>query len=1060
MSRGQGPGWLTAPLARPVTVVVGLVLVVLFGGLAGWRLPVQLTPDVSVPQVSVTTDWPGAAPLEVESEILELQEEALKNVPQLSRIESTASSGRGQITLEFAVGTALQEAVVQVANRLGQVPRYPEAAREPVIKTASGAGPPLAVITLQRRDKSTVAGYRSWVLDHVVPQLERVAGVAEVRLVGGRDSEVQVDFDPGALAARGLRLSQVKTRLQAALRNVSAGDIRVGKRQLQVRTPLAPAAVASLGEVVLGVDQAGVPMRLGDVAQVRMGLRRRTSVAMTGHDPYLVMLLSREAGSNVLAVTDAIKAKVKALQVELLDAQSLVLDMVSDQSRYIRSALEVVQRGLWLGAVLAVAVLLLFLRSWRAALLISTAIPVCVFGTALGLAAFGRTLNVVSLAGVTFAVGMVLDNSIVALESIERHRQEGLPARTAAGRGISEVWAALLASTLTTAAVFVPIALWQGEVGELLRDVAVAVAAAVLVSFAVSVLAIPSLSAWLFEKAPLAVRAPTETPTGGAEAAQTPHAAARLRQRGQVQLLRAKAQLLRAVTWAGGGRWRPWLLTGGSIAVALLGVRLLWPEMEYLPKGNRNLLLSILTPPAGYAPSAVEEVGRQFAAHIEPHTGQRRGGIPVIRRSFFVATAERAFAGVQAQNPNELPALTRYLRTVQQELVGVRGITSQASLFGRRIGSGRGIELELYGHDFDALAQSAGALMTAISKALPGAGVRPIPSLDARAPEIRAEPKRRVLAELGLAAPELALTIDALVDGSFVGEYGPPGEYKRDVILRATSGGLPWDPDRSHLHAAPVATPSGEVVPLGTVAHFVRGQGPTQIRRLERQRAITLQINPPEEQPLESAIAVMQHQVLPKVLAVATRAKEVRARLSGTVDSLTRAKTRLVWVLGLAMLICYLLLAAIFEHFLWPLPVLITLPLAAAGGLLALSAVDLFYTRQPLDMMGAMGFVILIGVVVNNAILVVDGARLRLQSGAPLKTALREAVQQRLRPIFMTTLTSLAGLLPLVLATGSDSELYRGIGSIVLGGLALSTGLTIFVVPAAIAALTLCIRKG
>ncbi|EDM76308.1 acriflavin resistance protein D [Plesiocystis pacifica SIR-1] len=1061
MSASEGPaqarasseppsGLLATLIHRPVTVTVGLVLLILAGLLSVAGLPIQLTPDITVPTVTVNTRWPGSSPAEVEAELLEEQEEALKSVVGLVRMESTARPDQAEITLEFEVGTELELALVRVSNALTEVPAYPDAADQPVVTTSSSTGPPLSIIAIRSPEGEPVAAYRTWVEDEILPQIERIPGVASIRHIGGRDTEVHVDFDVAALAARRISVAEVAARVRAELTDVSAGDLSVGKRRLLVRTPLSPDRAEDLEAVVIGAGEAGQPILLGDVAEVEVGLRKPFGVAMTNERPAMVLLLFREAGTNVLEVSSEIRAVVEALDRDTLAPEGLSIEVLSDQTGYIEGALALVRQNLIVGGVLAIVVLWLFLRSVGAAGLIGLSIPVCVFGTALGMAVLGRTVNVVSLAGTAFAVGMVVDNSIVVLESIDTWRGRVDTMAEAAWRGVGEVWGALLASTATTAAVFIPVILWQDEVGELLRDVAAAISVAVVVSLLVSVLALPSLAARL-----LSVR----------EAAED-----EARAQGRAPLgPRLRAAVGAQVGWLS-ARWTRALATllVAMVGSAALGAWLL-PPMEYLPTGNRNLVFGIITPPPGYSIDELEAIGEAFQARVAQHAGVERDGVPAISRSFFVGDPNRVFCGAAAVDDARAGELAAFYRQRQAEVPGVYAFASQASLFANRLGGGRAVEVDLSGSDLRALVGAGGALLGSIREAIPGAQVRPIPSLELGAPELHVIPRRGEVAGLGVRGSELGATVDALVDGQIIGEWGREGEPKVDVVLRGRlpddqgtlrSSGSQAGADAStrlsaaQLAAAPVTTPSGEVVPLGSLATIEERLGPTQIRRIERSRSITLQVTPPETVALETAMATIREQV-DAMQASEVIPAGVDVQLSGTAGKLEQAQGRFAQVLLLAVVISYLLLAALFEDFIAPFAVLVSVPLAGAGGVLGLLAVDrwlgLSGGDQPFDLMTALGFLILIGVVVNNAILVVDGAQARRRADPELgiSEAAAQAVEARVRPIFMSALTSLAGLVPMVVASGSGSELYRGVGAVVLGGLALSTVLTLYVVPCA-----------
>lgn len=1024
MSVKDEPGLLATAIRRPVSVTSLVILVVLFGVFAALRLPLQLTPDVTIPTISVSTRWPGASPLEVESEIIEQQEQVLKRVQGLVRMESTARSNQGEITMEFEVGSDLDQALVRVSNQLSQVPSYPQAADEPVVSTSNSTGPPLAVLLVRHPEGKSVAAYRTWVIEEILPRIERVRGVSSIFMRGGQDTEVHVDFDGAALAARNLTVAQVAERVRRELSNSSAGDLDVGKRRLLVRTMTAPKRPKDLEEMVIASAADGTPVMLGDVAHVELGLRRATDFAIGDDREAIAILPRREAGSNVLEVTEELKSVVARLQKDYFAPEGLTLEVVDDQSGYILGALSQVQRNLLLGGILAMLTLLVFLRSLRASALVSLSIPVCVLGTALGMALFGRSVNVVSLAGVTFAVGMVIDNSIVVLEAIDTWRKRAKSAGEAALKGVREVWGAVLASTLTTAAVFLPILTWEGEVGELLRDVAYAMTISVALSLAVSVLVIPSLAArWLSVK-----------PNGGTE---LPNAFIRL-------ATRVRDGVTAQVAAIAQSRALGLTVVVSAVAGSVLVAGALLPKMEYLPQGNRNLVFGVVLPPPGYAVDELVRIGMKNQAVMMKHTGQAVGDVPAIRRSFFVGDASQLFIGGVAEDPDRVLEMRDFMRRLHAQIPGAIGFASQASLFGRGIGTGRAVEVELSGSDLGALIGFGRQLFGEFRSVVPGAQVRPVPLLDLGAPELRLSPKRVEAAALGLAPADVALIADAYVDGAIVGEYGREGERKVDVVLRAN--GQTGIKDEVSLASAPVAVPGGQVVPLGTLAEVETALGPTVIQRIERRRSVVLQVTPPDDVPIETAIDAIS-QKLDGMREEGRFPTGVDVALGGSAGRLTQAQQQFGVILLIALLISYLLLASLFEDFVSPIVVLVSVPLAAAGGIVLLRIVDRTLTPQPLDLMTALGFLILIGVVVNNAILIVDGALSRLRDGDPLDTAVADAVRRRIRPIFMSTFTSIAGLAPMVVLSGDGSELYRGVGAIVLGGLGLSTVLSLYVVP-------------
>lgn len=1022
-SDASGAGLLKLAISRPVSVAVGVILVVLFGVRALGELPIQLTPDLSIPRLTVRTSWPGASPEDIEREILVPQENALKRLTGLEEMSASANANAGSLTLELALGTDIDEALVRATNRLQEVGDYPEGANQPVVETADDSGPPLAVIAIRRDGGGAVSVYRTWVEDRILPELQRIEGVGDIRLLGGQDTVMRVDFDPTDLAARGVSVQTLVAQIRSELNDVSGGDVEIGRRRLLLRTMALEPAPVALASMVIGAAEDGTPLRLSDVAEVSLGLREQQAVAFSDDRPSMVMLLSREAGSNVLEVTQEIRSVVEELDEERFAREGLSIEVISDQIDYIEGALSLVQQNLLLGGILAVLVLLLFLRSIGASAIIAVAIPVSVFGTGLGMTWLGRSVNVVSLAGITFAIGMVLDNSIVALESIDTWRKKTGDPRKAALLGIKEVAGALVASTATTAAVFIPVIAWQDEVGQLLKDVAVAITFAVSVSLLVSVLVIPALAAKLPQK----------------ERTQNERTGDEHQRNDWLNSLRQRtARLVRSLV---DSRLRSSLIVAVAVGASATFAWMFLPPLEYLPKGNRNLVFGVLVPPPGTSVSDLESVGRTVQGRVQRESGQ--GDAPVVARSFFVGGTSRLFAGAVAEDPTQVTAMQNWLRGVQSSIPGYFSFTSQASLFGRA-GGGRTIDLRLTGADLGRLTSVGGALFGRIREEMPGTQVRPRPSLDPGAPELRVRLRRDEAASQFLTTASLGLVVDALVDGTFVGELAPPGRPTIDVIVSGMRDGAPIE-DSDAIRSLPVVTPAGDVVPLASLARIGEELGPTVIQRIERNRAITLQIGPPDEVPLETALADIE--ALVTEMSEAGALSGVETDIAGTAGDLEVAKGRFANVLLLALLISYLLLAALFEDFLAPVVILVTLPLAAAGGVGGLRLVDAFLQPQPLDLMTALGFLILIGVVVNNAILVVDGALAGLRRGDELEEAIEGAVRSRVRPILMTAMTSIAGLAPMVLLGGAGSEIYRGVGAIVLGGLAFGTLLTVLVVP-------------
>ncbi|MFO7598151.1 MAG: efflux RND transporter permease subunit [Desulfocurvibacter africanus] len=1014
-----------ASIDKPVTVIVGVILVVMFGAIALVGMPYQLSPTVTTPEITVTTYWTGATPYEIERDIVEEQEKVLKGVTGLEEMESECFNGFARITLRFELGTDVDDALLRVSNKMNEVRITPEGAEKPVI-SATGSNTSPVVWTMLKTlpgNPRHIATYQTYFENEVRQYLERVDGVAELFVGGGTEDEMHVVVEPEKLASYGLTVSDVMSVLREENVNVSAGTLGLGRRDYRIRTVAQFQSPRVIEELVLtSTGQRTVHLR--DVGRVLPGYAKEQAVIMVNAEPGIVVAIRPEPGANVLELTDKAEAVVKELNAGKLKEQGLYIDWNYDQRAYIRGAIDLVRQNILIGGLLAVVVLLVFLQSGRATLIVAAAIPISVVGSFIFLSVLGRTMNVVSMAGISFAVGMLVDNAIVVLENIDRHRSMGKSSFDAAYDGAKEVWGAVLASTLTTVAVFLPVVFVQEEAGQLFKDIAIAVTCAILLSMLVSITVIPMMARYLY---------------GSAK--------------------KAKSRLLAPLTAVGdrlaGGLMALVRLTLTSVftriatvdtltAVSMLIVWLFFPKMEYLPTGNRNLLINILIPPPGLSIEERKDMGRQVYTQLEPHMMQDHAGFPGVHTAFFVSAPQINIIGATSTDEQGAARLIPLFSRITNSIPGMIGVSLQASIFEQRIGTGRAISLDLTGPDLNRLITVGGAMFGMIQQAIPGCQVRPVPSLEMLYPEVVFTPLRERVKAAGLTADGLGLALDVFMDGRKVGDYKQEGRKTIDLVLKGEDKGATTPED---LYSALVSTPGGRAVPVSFLAELQRTYGITQIRHLERQRAITLEITPPADTPLQQAMETLENQIIPAVRQQGLLAN-VDVGMSGAADKLSVTRQALQWNFLLALVITYLLMAALFGNFIYPLIILFTVPLAGAGGFLGLKLENWFIAPQPMDILTMLGFVILVGVVVNNAILIVHQSLNNIREhGMEHREAVLESVRTRIRPIYMSATTSIFGMLPLAIAPGPGSELYRGLGSVVLGGLAISTIFTIFVIP-------------
>jgi len=728
-----------------------------------------------------------------------------------------------------------------------------------------------------------------------------------------------------------------------------------------------------------------------------------------------------------------IRAAIEDLNKHELPGAGLNLWQVYDETVYIGSSIDLVKQNIFVGGTLAALILLLFLRSMGATLVVSIAIPISIIGSFVAMTALGRSINVISLAGLAFAVGMVVDAAIVVLENIFRLRQEGQSRFDAAYQGTKQVWGAILVSSLTTVVVFIPILIMPLEVGQLFRDIAVAISVAVLLSLVVAVTVIPSLACKLLgdpkPKSAVFSHLPVIDPC-----------AARF-----VEFI---LSLTRRII---SSRTRSITVVVLICSITGLGTYLFLPKLDYLPEGNRNLVFGLIKPPPGYNLKTMTDIAVRMENEIS-HLWTTKTGPksepsqpPKMQRFFFVASPNRTFIGGSSEEPSRVKELIPVLKNAANREPGSFGIVRQLSLFGRGIGGARKIELHISSPNLENNFETARDAVRLIEEAMPsqlGTQINPKPGLEMGSPEIRIHPDRVRLSESGVSARELADTIDAFNDGLRVAEVSVNNNLM-DLMLKGPAQNVETTQGINQL---PVVTKDGTIVPASSLSRVEVTSGPVQIQRLERIRTVTIDVSPPETMALEEAIEILQQKVISQLEQSGLPAG-MRLRISGSADKLAQTWNYMVWDLALAVVIVYLVMAILLESFIYPLIIMLSVPLATAGGGIGLAILNLF-KFHPLDMLTLLGFVILIGIVVNNAILLVHQTLFQIRErGLAITEAILESTRNRIRPIFMSTLTSIFGMMPLVIFPGAGSELYRGLGSVVLGGLALSALLTLAIIP-------------
>ncbi|GAB5413427.1 MAG: efflux RND transporter permease subunit [Congregibacter sp.] len=1019
-----------------LTTVITLIVCVM-GIVAALRIPVQMIPDLDVRVISVRTSWPGATPQDVEKEILIEQEDYLRNLPNLSRITATASTGTAEIELEFPLGTNITEMMIRVSNALSQVPSYPEDVDEPQIFASSFSSNGFIFFSIRPLEGNPrnidMNLMLDFLTDTVRPKLASVPGVSEIQLRGGARRQIQIMIDPARLAQRGLSLPEVRNVIRSRNRDRSGGDVVDGKRQYLLRTVGRFEDLDSLRQLILS-RRGDQIIRLEDVATVELDHFETRSEARYNGSPHIFVVVRREAGSNVIDIKKQMMPVAESLNRNELAEAGMQMTLQSDDVRYVEASVANVWTNLALGAGLATLIMFLFLRSLSATFIGVLGIPICVIVAFLGLLVAGRTINVISLAGVAFALGMTLDNSIVVLENIELKRRQGLQAFDAALKGVKEVWPAVFASTMTTILVFLPVAFEAEEAGQLYSDIAIAVSCAIVASMLVAVTLIPTAAARM------------EIAGSGTAGTSAPFADKVL---ALADTLISSAQR-RIITIAIA------LLT--SLAIILF----LTPAAEYLPEGEEPKVFAAMSAPPGYNLETMRQVADEVQKRLDPEimpTTDRYGAgetqIPPIQYASMFLNTGGLRVIMEPVETRHMEALMDAMENMFREFPGMRAFASRGSIISGNDGGSRSINLDISGTDLASIYRVAQATEARAAEVLGNPRIQSQPSaLSLAQPLIQLRPNWEQSASLGISAENLGFTVAALTDGAYVDEFFL-GDDKIDIYLYSANG---KDLVLDRLAQVPIYTSSGDVVSLGSLVTLEESVDTNAIRRVGGRRTVTLNVIPPRSTALETGVDIVQREVVDYLRETGALPQDVTIAITGAADQLDATRESLSSNYLVALLIIYLLMVAIFTHWGYPLLIMVTIPVGVAGGIVGLAILNLAggllpllgvgAISQPFDMISMLGFLILMGTVVNNPILVVDRALQNANAGSPPLEAVREALRTRLRPIAMSTLTTLFGLAPLVLIPGAGTELYRGVGAIVMFGILGSMLVTLTMLPA------------
>ena len=1091
---------------RRVTIAMMTLTLVLFGLISLSGLKVELLPDLSYPTLTVRTDYEGAAPTEIETLVSQPAEEALGVVKGLRKLKSISRTGQSDVVLEFAWGTDMEQAGLDVRDKMETL-QLPLEAKPPVLLRFNPSTQPIMRLALSSKQEAgseadavrRLMELRRYADDDLKRKLEPVPGVAAVKVGGGLEDEVQVEIDQRRLAALGISLDTVIQRLQQENVNLSGGRLEEGSQRYLVRTVNQFATVEQMGEMLLNPAGGGSatastsdnrqlmtailgsrdpnviaalrsdsggggasPIRLKDVAVVRQGYSEREAVIRADGNEAVELAVYKEGDANTVSTANALEARLKQVRDDL--PADIDLTVVEDQSVFIRHAIDDLKFDAVLGGMLAVLIIFLFLRDGWSTFVISLSLPISIITTFFFMGQLGLSLNLMSLGGLALATGLVVDDSIVVLESVAKARERGLGILEAAISGTREVFMAVVASTLTTIAVFLPLVFVEGIAGQLFRDQALTVSIAIAVSLLVSMTLIPMLSS-LKGRAPMAF--PEEQPhpqwrpdsrwkkpvaaTGRGIGATLRGLAFGLAWlvvrlwRGMVAVVspvmrkasdvamapyhRAESAYLRMLPRA---LARPFpVLAGSVLAFALTLAVLPFMGMDLIPQlAQDRFEMTVKLPPGtplAQTDALVREVQRR-------HAGEE--GVRLLYGVSGTGTRLDASPSESGENIGKLSVVMDDTSREQPLTEALRG--TMAAYPAAQVDFARPelfalsppLEIEIEGSDLEAI-RVAGVRLAGMLRENPHyADVKS--TVEQGYPEIQIVFDHDRAAALGLTSRQIADAVVNRVRGNVATRYSFR-DRKIDVLVRLQESERSSVEDIRRLIVNPG---SGAPVELGSVADVVSTTGPSEIHRADQRRVALVSANL-SGIDLGAAIAEVQQMVAANPLGA-----EVDMRIGGQGEELGESVRSLLFAFGLAVFLVYLVMASQFESLLHPFVILFTIPLAMVGAIAAL-----LLTGSPISVVVFIGLILLVGLVVKNAIILVDKVNQLREAGMAKREALVEGARSRLRPIMMTMLTAVFGFMPLALAFGEGAEVRSPMAITVIGGLLVSTLLTLIVIP-------------
>lgn len=991
-----------------VMTILLYILVVVFGFYSFQNLPLALMPSMEVPAAVVYATYPGAGPEDIEQQVTKKLEGAVADLSGLDTLQSTSSENMAMLVIRFTNDTDMDQAMTDLRDKVAQVKsQLPDDASDPTVMSIDIDSMPVVSVALRGND---LASLQSIAEDEIQPALERLDGVASVDISGGYEQEIAVHTDASRLKGYNLTISSIGQQLGADNIAIPGGDLDNGSQTLAVRTDGEYSSIDDVKNALISLP-AGGTVRLSQIADVSMQPKDQDAISKVDGEECIILSVNKQSGSNTAQIAELAKAEFDSL---LKSNDSLQWNIVMDQSDYINMTVDNAIQNIWMGVLFAAIVLFLFLRDFGATMAVTIAMPCCILFTFLIMNVLGITLNMMSLGGITLGVGMIVDNSIVVLENIFTYRADGYDRMDACTKGTGEVIGAVIASTLTTVAVFLPIALSGGMAGMMFKEFCITIVALLLSSLIISITLVPLLCYFLLG----GTKQQSIKPQGSGATPITEKPLSRA--------YRSSLNFLITHRWAGVA------LTVVICIVSVLSVS--QAGMELIPEMDEGEVSVTVSMPNGSTmedTAAIEDRIAAIAVDTIPELEQiyySTGSSTSIMSSSSGASVTISLVDLD-QRDRSSADIAKQLRHDLQDIAGCELTVSTSSTMSMSTDSD--ISVELTGDDYDQLAETADDLANQIS-ALPDA-INVESSAGEQTPRVAVKINRENASRFGLNAA----TIGGLVRGELTGSTATTLRMNGEEYDVTVAGDEDVATSLDALRSMQIPTMTGGTVPLSMVADVYTELSPQSIVRKNQKETVTItgESESGDSNAIKAAVDdIVAKYELPDGVEVGegdTAASQI-AETTGT----------LMLALAVAIMLVYFILATQFNSFSLPIAIMLILPIGLLG-----SMILLWPTGNHVSMVALLGVIILAGTVVNSSIVLIDYTLQRRQRGEDKNTAILNACPRRVRPVLMTAMTTILGLVPMVCSSGEGSEMMKPMGVVMMTGMVISTIATLFITP-------------